>query len=105
VAVSAGKLDDARAFFDQALVVRKALAAKDPSNPVWQLELCRTLAQRSPVSLTAHLPNEATRYLDDARAIYRRLQQADLFQHDVGFAQTGQALDQLATIGAAASKR
>jgi hypothetical protein len=57
------------------------------------------------VSLTAHLPEEAARHLDDTRAIYRRLQQAGLFQHDVGFAQTGKGLNQLAADVAAASKR
>jgi hypothetical protein len=57
------------------------------------------------MSLMARLPNEATRYLDDARATYRRLQQAGLFQHDVGFAQTGKGLDQLAASVIPASKR
>src|SRR5678816_1923543 len=39
VAVSAGKLDDARGWFEKALAVRKALAEADASNAVWKRDL------------------------------------------------------------------
>ena len=95
VAVSAGKLEDARGWFDKALAVAKALAAADPSNAGWQRDLCTTLAK---IALVARDSTEAMRHLDEARVIYGRLQRDGTFRGDVQFAQIGTALDQLARI-------
>jgi tetratricopeptide (TPR) repeat protein len=93
VAVSAGKLDDARTWFDKDLAVTKALAAADPSNAGWQRDYCISLARGAQV---VREPTEAMKRLDEARAIYTRLQRDGSFRGDEQFAQMGPALDQLA---------
>ncbi|TMQ15761.1 MAG: tetratricopeptide repeat protein [Deltaproteobacteria bacterium] len=92
VAMSADKLDDARAWFDKALAVHQALVAAHPSSTDLQRDLCTILAE---IAQVARDPNEATRYLGDARTIYGRLQRAGFFQGDIAFAQLGAALDRL----------
>jgi hypothetical protein len=48
----AGKLDDARGLYEQALAVAKAPARKATSNAEWQLDLCKSFAKRSLVART-----------------------------------------------------
>ncbi len=88
VAVTAGKLDDARGWFEKA----QALAAADPSNAGWQRDLCTTLAK---FALVARTPTETMRNLDEARTVYNRLQRDGLFQGDAQFTQIGKTLDAL----------
>jgi hypothetical protein len=57
VAPRAGKLEDARGWFDKALAVNKRLAAVDPSNVGRQLDLCTTLVM---IVLVAEESTEAT---------------------------------------------
>ncbi len=92
IAVSAGKLDDARGFYEQAFAVRKALTRKDISNVEWQLDLCGSLAKRSVVARTR---TEKVQMLTEARRIYNRLAQAGAFRGNPQFAQFGQLLARL----------
>jgi tetratricopeptide (TPR) repeat protein len=69
----AGKLDDARVFYDQALAVRKALAGKDPSNTDWQRDLSVSVNKLGDVAVRAGKLADARAFYDQALAVARAL--------------------------------
>ena len=80
VAVSAGKLDDARDWFDKALTVTKALADKAPSNTDWtdwQRELALSYQRLGGVAMSAGKLVDARTWFDKALAVATTLAAAD----------------------------
>src|SRR5262249_25084552 len=77
VAVSAGKLDDARAWFDKALAVAKALAAADPSNTGWQDNLSLSYKLLGHVAMSAGKRDDARAWFDKDLAVRKALAPAD----------------------------
>jgi tetratricopeptide (TPR) repeat protein len=69
----AGKLDDARVFYDQALAVRKALAGKDPSNTDWQRDLSVSVNKLGDVAVRAGKLADARAFYDQALAVRKAL--------------------------------
>jgi tetratricopeptide (TPR) repeat protein len=77
IEVRAGKLDDARGFYDQALALAKALAAKDPSNTDWQRDLSVSFNKLGDVAVSAGKLDDARGFYDQALALAKALAAKD----------------------------
>jgi tetratricopeptide (TPR) repeat protein len=75
--VRAGKLDDARGFYDQDLAVAKALAAKDPSNTDWQRDLSVSFEKLGDVAVSAGKLDDARGFYDQDLAVAKALAAKD----------------------------
>jgi len=77
VAVRAGKLQDARRWFDKDLAVAQSLAAADPSNTGWQRDLSESYDSLGEIAVRAGKLEDARRWYDKDLAVRKTLATAD----------------------------
>jgi len=77
IAMSAGKLDDARGWFDKAFAIRKTLAAADPSNTSWERDLAVSYERFGAVTVSAGKLDDARGWFDKTLAIRKTLAEAN----------------------------
>ena len=73
VAVTTGKLDDARNWFERGFAAIKALTAADPSNAQWQGDLSTSYLNLGEVAVSAGKLDEARTWFEKALAIRKPL--------------------------------
>jgi tetratricopeptide (TPR) repeat protein len=73
----AGKLDDARGWFDKALAVAQRLAVADPSNTQWQRDLSLSYERLGDVAVSTGKLDDARGWFDKALAVAQKLAAAD----------------------------
>ena len=84
VLTSEGKLGEARKTYEDALAIRRRLAAADSHNALHQGELAAGFTKRGEALRAVGQLAEALRAYEDALAIRRRLAETDLTNNRIG---------------------
>jgi len=75
--MSAGKLDDARRWFDKVFAIPKALANANPSNTAWQRDLAVSYERLGAVTVSAGKLDDARGWFDKSLAVRNTLAEAN----------------------------